>query len=232
MYTEEDIDRCKKWCFKNLSNSWYTLCAKTLRVTCENSVFMCDEYGTHDFMNRIEYKIYSKHHSYHYLLKNLSSFDNIPKTVKSIIFDQTEKLDFMLFDESINSVDVIVIQNNSIITPKNLELNTREAICFYDCKNPEIYDFQNYNKIFTQTIKIDNFYHRIKNFTHCLLLENHIHIMNIVLSSNDEMCVYNTKQLTLLNHFLLKYMMMYKKKEHIMDMTIDLLDNDFEYECS
>lgn len=157
----------------------------------------------------------------------LTSFKNTPnvryRTLPTMVFEQCDNLDFtkVYYDTS-----ELEIHFDSMTKISPTELNTRQqfkSLSFEFCDNKNIYDISKYkglNVIKKLFIIGGNYF---------LINLSDIFDTNIKLIGNiDSMSYNNAKEEELLIDILNKYLKL--DKDHIMDMTVELLDNGFEKE--
>lgn len=153
---------------------------------------------------------------------NLKSFKNIKNiNVPTVIFTNQSKLNFYDLDSTdIHGNNVPLSFGFGKYNHLEADMFTKHkfnALSFNHCPSSTLYDFSQYlnNAGIVRLYFLGIFINDIKNLTY--LLDTSVLISNVIFSGN-----------VALQKIVNTYLQLPNKSDYVMDMTIELLDNDFE----
>ena len=207
------------------TNSEYYIANKTINIVLNDS----DTF--------LPYRI-SKCDDFSLESNNIKSFVNFPKTMvlssrlpmlRKLSLKNTNKLDLSNLNKEYSEISLLYLINIKKICITDLKnIFVDEIVTFDNVNDLSIYDVCNFIDLDFRRLEYMHQTHKFKNLQHIVSCK-HLKCFYINYSN-----VYTTDETRLLRDIIDKFTLfeIAKRKEHIMDMTIDLLDNNFDYECS
>jgi hypothetical protein len=169
-----------------------------------------------------------KNSTFSVLSSALTSFENMPHDCSFYEFDTCQNLNFseMFYVNHEISLEIV---NTNTFNPYTLPHKNQSffKMIYTYCDNTYICDMQNYKDFSSPIVLIHytDLYHKFTNLTQILFTK--IKMLNVQRIKNN---VYTPKQMSQLLYIISSFTSPGRGSEYIMDMTVELIDNEFQDE--
>lgn len=164
-------------------------------------------------------------------LKSLKNFPDSSQSELFIIFasgiDNITSVDFFELPQYLEVTELTLEFGyiSNITTEHMAKYNNLRKVTLYRCPSPDLYDFEKYDITAAQYMIYPKKY-RFKNLS-AFVTNPNINIKFFRIEMATATAEYEKDEIIFLNNIFARYN---KKSDHVMDYTLELIDNDFEDE--